>query len=400
MHFSERVTRITASQTLAITKRVLELKRGGENVIGLGAGEPDFDTPAHIREAAIDAINKGYTRYTQPTGIPELKEAIVARFQKQNGIESKPENVIVSCGGKHVLSTAMLSICEKGDEVVIWSPYWVSYPAMVRLAEAEPVIISTRANEQFSLDLEELSGAITPNTRAIIFCNPVNPTGAVYGPEQTDALVDVLSATDAMIIADELYDNMLYDNVQVRSLGSYSALKGRVITVNGVSKAYAMTGWRIGYAVGPEEHISQMAKIQSHMTSNPTSISQWAALAALTGPQDCVKTMVRTFKERRDFVFDRLNEIEGIVCQPCHGAFYLFPDISAFFGRSSENFKIGSSVDFCTYLLESAKVALVPGEAFGSPNHVRISFATSLELLGEAMDRIQNALTRLNGSNY
>jgi aspartate aminotransferase len=395
MQLAKRLLNVKPSETLAITNRVLEMKRAGEDVIGLGAGEPDFDTPEHIRQAAIDAINEGHTRYTHSTGIPELKQAIVDRLRINNNLEYRPEEIIVSCGGKHVLVNAVLAICEEGDEVIIPSPYWVSYPHMVHLAGAKPVLMPTDPDRGFAIDLNGLRDAITPRTKAILFCNPVNPTGAVYTSQETDELVEVLRETQAVIITDELYDSMTYDGVKVRSLGTYPELKHRVITVNGVSKSYAMTGWRIGYGAGPVEYISQMSKIQSHMTSNPTSVSQWAAVTALNGPQDCVAAMVKVFKQRRDYVYDILIQMEGIKCQPCLGTFYMFPDVSRLLGRRYGDRQIVDSFDLCNYLLEEEKVALVPGNAFGSPNHVRISFAASMDHLEKAMVRIQDGLLKL-----
>lgn len=395
MQLSKRLEKITPSETLAITKRVLEMQSDGEDVIGLGAGEPDFDTPEHIRNAAIDAINKGYTRYTANTGIPQLREAIAARFKSVNGITHHPEEIVVSCGGKHVLATAILALCDEGDEVLIPSPYWVSYPAMVRLSGAEPVFVPTNAGEGFSFDAGRLKEAITSKTKVFMFNNPVNPTGAVYGVDQTDKIAEVLKDTDVTVITDELYDSMTFDGIPIKSLATYPELEGRVITVNGASKAYAMTGWRIGYAAGPKAYISQMGKIQSHMTSNATSISQWAALAAITGSQECVRNMVATFKERRNFVYQSLMQIEGVRCHKSQGTFYIFPDVVNYYQKEGEGLTINSSVDLCKYLLEDSKVALVPGSAFGSPNHVRISFATSMDKLRQAMDRIRSGLQKL-----
>ena len=395
MNLSKRLSKIEPSETLAITNRVLEMKTNGEDVIGLGAGEPDFDTPVHIRQAAIEAINAGHTRYTQATGIPQLREAISYRFKQDNGIDYGPDEIIVSCGGKHVLATAILAICNEGDEVLIPSPYWVSYPAMVWLSGAEPVFVPTKPDKEFSFDVELLKRSITEKTKVFMFCNPVNPTGAVYGVDQTDQIAEVLKDTNIIIITDELYHSMIFDDIKIRSLATYPELEGRVISVNEVSKAYAMTGWRIGYAAGPHKYISQMGKIQSHMTSNPTSIAQWAALAALTGPQDCVREMTAIFKQRRDFVYKSLMKIKGIGCHRSHGTFYIFPDVSKFFPAHVNDYNIENVVDLCNYILETQKVALVPGSAFGSPKHLRISFATSMTSLQQAMERVHSGLQDL-----
>ncbi len=396
MNLSKRLSKITPSETLAITKRVLEMKTNGEDVIGLGAGEPDFDTPVHIRQAAIEAINAGHTRYTHAMGIPQLREAISHRFKKENGIDHGPDEIIVSCGGKHVLATAFLAICDEGDEVLIPSPYWVSYPAMVRLSGAKPVFVPTMLDNGFSFDTELLKKSITEKTKVFMFCNPVNPTGVVYGVDQTDQIVEVLKDTNIIIITDELYHSMIFDDIKIRSLATYPELEGRVISVSGVSKAYAMTGWRIGYAAGPQKFISQMGKIQSHMTSNPTSIAQWAALSALTSSQDCVQEMTAIFKQRRDFVYESLMKIKGIGCHRSQGTFYIFPEVSKFFPAHINEYKIENVVDLCNYILETQKVALVPGSAFGSSKHLRISFATSMTNLQQAMERVHSGLYNLS----
>lgn len=396
MEFARRLQQILPSRTLTITNRVLEMKRAGEDVISLGAGEPDFDTPEHIRKAAIEAIHRGYTRYTHSTGIPELKEAIAEKLKRDNLIDVEPSQVIVSCGGKFALASAVLAVCDVGDEVLILSPYWVSYPEMVRLAGATPVFVPTNAADNFSLDFSALEKLCSPRTKMLMFNNPVNPSGAVYDVRVTDNLAGWLKSTNLIALTDEIYESMVYDSLKIRSLASYPEIREQVITVNGVSKTYAMTGWRIGYAAGPEKIISQMAKIQSHMTSNPTTISQWAAVAALSGDQSFITRMRKSFKERRDFVCMRLNEIEGVSCSRGRGAFYLFPDISHFFGKSHDRHKIENVVDLCQYLLEMHKVAVIPGDAFGAPAHIRISFATSLPLLEEAMNRIQNGLRNLD----
>lgn len=396
MKFADRVERISPSQTLAITNRVLELKRRGEDVIGLGAGEPDFDTPEHIKEAAIRAIREGKTKYTQSTGIPELKEAITERFFQDYGVRYSPEQVIVSCGAKHSLANAVFSVADRGDEVIIFSPYWVTYPELVKLAGANPVVVPANAQDGFAIDLERLRRAITPKTRAILFNNPVNPTGVLYGEESLAGLADLVANEDLYLIADEIYAKIVYDGKRFKSLAEFEAIRDRVLIISGVSKAYAMTGWRIGYALGPKSLVAEMGKIQSHTTSNPTSISQWAAIAALSGPQDCVEQMREKFRERRDRIYERLSGMPGVQPLRSQGAFYFFPDVSRLFGKRFGGQEIRNSVDLCQFLLDEQKVAIVPGSAFGSEQHVRISFATSLAVLEEAMDRIEAGLQKLD----
>ncbi len=396
MNMAKRLEKILPSKTLGITNRVLELRSAGQDVVSLGAGEPDFNTPDFIKQAAIDAIHKNLTRYTNSTGIPELKETIAKKLKQDNNIDLDPSEVIVSCGGKFALSAAILAICEEGDEVLIPAPYWVSYPEMVRLSGATPVFVPTKAEQNFALDMDILQQFTTQQTKMIIFNNPVNPTGAVYDVTVTDILADWLKSTNIVALTDEIYEFLLFDNTNIRSLASYPEIKDQVLTINGVSKTYAMTGWRIGYEAGPKKFISQMSKIQSHMTSNPTSISQWAAVAAISGDQSFVKEMASSFKKRRDYVYQRLTDMNGVSCQKGQGAFYLFPDVSYFLGKSDGDKKITDINGLCQYLLDEKKVAVVPGDAFGAPNHFRISFATSLEQLQEAMDRLQAGLQNLD----
>lgn len=396
MNFARRLDKILPSKTLSITNRVLEMRKAGEDIISLGAGEPDFATPEHVKHAAIDAINKGFTKYTVSTGIPELKEAIATKLKKNNNIDVNPSQVIVSCGGKFALAAAVLALCEEGDEVLIPSPYWVSYPEMVRLAGAKPVFVPTKAEQCFAFDFDELQRALTPKTKLLMFNNPVNPSGAVYDEKVTDNLAEWLKSTNILALTDEIYESIIFDDIAIRSLASYPEIKEQVITVNGVSKTYAMTGWRIGYAAGPKKIIAQMAKIQSHTTSNPTSISQWAAVSAISGDQSFVTEMKAAFKKRRDFVYDRLNKMSGLTCTNGLGAFYLLPDASYFLNQRTGKGKMKDVVELCQYLLEEYRVAVVPGNAFGVPNHFRISFAASMEQLSEAMDRIQAGLHNLD----
>ena len=396
MEFAKRLNQISTSKTLALTNRVFELKQAGIDVISLNVGEPDFETPQHIKNAAIEAIKKGYTRYTQSTGIPQLKNAILNKYKKNYDVSFSSSNVIVTCGGKFALACAILALCNEGDEVLIPSPYYVSYADMVKLAGAKPVFVKTNAEDNFSLDFAALDKAFSSKSKMLIFNNPNNPTGIVYGEKVTKKLAGWLKSTNIIALTDDIYDSIVFNDIKIRQLISYTEIEDQVISVNGVSKTYAMTGWRIGFAVAHKKYISQMAKIQSHMITHPTTISQWAAVEALSGDQSCVMSMKESFKERRDFVFNRLCGLKKVNCSKSSGAFYLFPEISEFFGKSIGNYKIENAVDFCQYLLEEHKVALVPGDAFGAPYHVRISFATSLENLDKAMDRIQHGLQNLN----
>jgi aspartate aminotransferase len=368
------------------------LRAAGKDIIGLGAGEPDFDTPEHVREAAIEAIHAGFTRYTAVDGTAELKRAIIAKFRRDNGLEYAPEQILVSCGGKQSFFNLAQALLNPGDEVIIPAPYWVSYPDMVRLADGEPVILRAGVDAGFKITPEQLEAAITPQSRLFVINSPSNPTGVAYSSTELEALGTVLKRHPQLLIAsDDMYEHILWNkepfcNILTRCPELYK----RTIVLNGVSKVYAMTGWRIGYAGGPTELIKAMTKVQSQSTSNPTSISQVAAQAALDGDQACVRPMVEAFKQRHDFVVEALNRIPGVVCLPADGTFYCFPSFQAVISRLEG---VADDVELAEYLLEKTGVALVPGTAFGAPGYLRLSFATGLDTLRTALERLTNALS-------
>ncbi|MGD0277220.1 MAG: pyridoxal phosphate-dependent aminotransferase [Syntrophales bacterium] len=396
MKLSSRLNRIKPSATLAITTKAVALRAAGRDVIGFGAGEPDFDTPEHIRKAAIEAIEAGFTRYTPVGGIDELKDAIVDKLELDNGLTYKRSQVVVSCGAKHTLYNLAQVLFEAGDEVLIPGPYWVSYPDIVTLSDAKPVILETDEKEGFKVDAARLERAIGRHTKALILNSPSNPTGAAYSPNELKSLAGVLVGKDLLVITDDIYEKIIYDNIPFSNIASVSeAMIPKTIVVNGVSKAYAMTGWRIGYAAGPEDIIAGVTKIQSQNTSNPTSISQKAAVAALRGDQTPVKTMVVEFQKRRDFIVTALNAVEGISCLKPQGAFYVFPNISALFGKSHGTLTIRSSADLAGYLLDEANVAVVAGDSFGDDRFIRLSYATSMKNIEKGMERIGEALSKL-----
>ena len=395
---AESLGRIKPSPTMAVTAKAAELKAAGHDVIGLGAGEPDFDTPENIKAAAKKAIDEGRTKYTAVDGTPELKAAICAKFERENGLEYSPKQVIVSSGGKQVLFNALMATLNPGDEVLIPTPYWVSYPDMTLLAGGEPRFIAATAEAGFKIDPRDLEAAITPRTKWLILNSPSNPSGAAYSREEMKALTDVLLRhPDVWIMTDDMYEHLVYDDFEFTTVAQVEPeLYGRTLTVNGVSKAYAMTGWRIGYAAGPETLIKAMAKIQSQSTSNPCSISQAAAVEALNGPQDFIRERAEAFRERRDLVVEMLNAAEGIHCPKPEGAFYVYPSCAGALGKKTPEGKvIESDLDFVTYLLETEGVAAVHGEAFGLSPNFRVSYATSTEALREACTRIQRACEKL-----
>ena len=396
MKLASRVAKVKPSETLAITAKANALRAQGRDVIGFGAGEPDFDTPDHIKQAAIRAIEAGFTKYTPVGGTDELKDSIIAKLKTDNRLEYKRSQVVVSCGAKHTLYNLAQALFEEGDEVIIPAPYWVSYPDIVVLAGGTPVILNTLEKDGFKMKPEQLKASITPRTRAVIFNGPSNPTGAAYSPDELKALAAVLADTDIFAVSDDIYEKILYADFPFANIVmADSRLKDRTIVVNGVSKAYAMTGWRIGYAAGPEEIIGAISKIQSQNTSNPTSISQKAAVAALTGDQHVVSMMVAEFEKRKNCIVEALNDIPGIQCLMPGGAFYVFPNVSALYGRSYEGKKITNSTEFIEYLLDVANVATVPGAAFGSDDHIRLSYATSLKNIEEGVRRIKDAVAKL-----
>lgn len=386
---AKRVKRIKPSPTLAVTARANELRSQGKDIIGLGAGEPDFDTPEHIKQAAIQALHDGFTKYTAVDGTPSLKAAIVDKFRQENNLSYESNQVLVSCGGKQSFYNLVEALLDPGDEVIIPAPYWVSYPDMVLLADGKPVIIETDYEQQFKISPEQLAQAITPKTRLLVINSPSNPTGQCYSRDELAALGEVLRQHPHVLIAsDDMYEHILWNGEPFSNIVNVCPdLYERSIVLNGVSKAYSMTGWRIGYAAGPKELIKAMKKIQSQSTSNPTSISQVAAQAALQGDQSCVKNMLDVFKTRHDMVVSGLNEIEGIRCLPSQGTFYAFPQIKGFIDRISG---VENDLDLAEYLIEHAGIALVPGSAFGSPGYMRLSYATSTENLQEAIRRLAN----------
>jgi aspartate aminotransferase len=396
VHLARRIRQIPPSATLALNAKANGLRAQGVDVVNFGVGEPDFDTPDNIKEAAIRAIREGFTRYTPVGGIPELKEAIIARFQADLGLTYKPAEIMVSCGGKHALFNLFQVLFDSGDEVVVPAPYWVSYPPMLRLAEATPVIIRTREENGFKLTADELKECLTPQTKGLILNSPSNPTGMVYTRAELEALAEVVLAHDLIVISDDIYDKILFDGASFVNLAMLAPeLKERTFVLNGVSKTYAMTGWRIGFAAGPEKAIAAAINLQSQSTSNPNSIAQKASVEALTGPQDFVAEMVREFAWRRDDIYRRLLEIPGVTSAKPGGAFYIFPNFSAYFDRLRPASGQSYSQALAEYFLEVAKVAAVPGAEFGEDSCIRLSFATSRERIATGITRIREALERL-----
>ncbi len=392
IQLSDAVNRVSPSATIAVTTKAAELKRAGIDVIGLGAGEPDFDTPEHIKEAAIKAIRDGKTKYTPADGIPELKEAICAKFKRDNDLDYTPAQVNVSPGGKPVIFNAFISTLNPGDEVIVPAPYWVSYPDMARMAGGTPVFVKCGPNANYKLTADTLEAAITPKTKWLVLNSPSNPTGAAYTKAELRALADVLLRhPHVFILTDDMYEHLVYDGFEYWTIAQVEpGLYERTLTMNGVSKAYAMTGWRIGYAAGPQNLIATMRKVMSQSTSNPCSISQWAAVAALNGSHDFLAERNAAFKARRDMVVAELNQAEGISCATPEGAFYVYPNIAGVIGKTSPaGALIETDKDFCAALLEEEQVAAVFGEAFGLSPAFRVSYATSTEALTEACKRIK-----------
>jgi len=393
-----RLARIKPSPTIGVSMKARELAAQGRDIIGLSQGEPDFDTPDNIKAAAKRAIDAGDTKYTNVDGTPALKLAICAKFKRENGLEYKPNQITVGTGGKQVLYNALMATLNPGDEVIIPAPYWVSYPDMVELAEGVPVAIPCGPNNGFKLRAEDLAAAITPKTKWVLFNSPSNPTGAAYTPAELKALTDVLvDHPHVWVMTDDMYEHLVYDDFTFATPAQIEPrLYGRTLTVNGVSKAYCMTGWRIGYAGGPADLIKAMGVIQSQSTSNPSSVSQAAAVEALSGPQDFIARNNAVFKERRDLVVAMLNQAKGLHCPTPEGAFYVYPSCAGTIGRKTPDGKvIRNDTDFVTYLLESVGVAVVQGEAFGLSPHFRISYATATESLRDACTRIQKACAAL-----
>jgi aspartate aminotransferase len=377
---SRRAASLAPSLTLAIDSKAKEMKARGEDVVGFGAGEPDFDTPQHIKDAAITALNQGFTKYTPSSGIPELRQAIADKFKRENGLIYKPGQIIVSSGGKHSCYNVILATCEEGDEVIIPSPYWLSYPEMVKLAGATPVILRTTDQTEFKVTPGQLRAAITPRTRLFILNSPSNPTGSVYTPDEIKALGDICVEKGVLIMSDEIYEHLLYDGAVHKSVASFGpAHYEHTIVVHGFAKAWSMTGWRLGFLAAPEPVAKAIDAVQSHSTSNPTSFAQKGAIAALAGPQDHLRGWLAEYARRRTFAWEKLNLIPGISCVNAKGAFYLFPNIS----------KLGlASTEFCARLLEAEKVAAVPGIAFGADDYLRISYATSMANIEKGLERL------------
>jgi aspartate aminotransferase len=386
---SQRAASLSPSLTLAIDSKAKQMKAEGHDVVGFGAGEPDFDTPPHIKDACAAALAAGFTKYTPSSGIPELRQAVADKFKRDNGLTYKPSQIIVSCGGKHSCYNVVLATCEAGDEVIIPAPYWLSYPEMVKLAGATPVILPTSDKTEFKVTPQQLRDAITPRTRLFILNSPSNPTGTVYTPDEIKALGDVCVERGVLIMSDEIYEHLVYDGAVHQSVASFSpAHYDHTIIVHGLAKAWSMTGWRLGFLAAPEPIAKAIDAIQSHSTSNPTSFAQKGGVAALTGPQDHLPRWLAEYAKRRTYAWQKLNSIPGISCVNAKGAFYLFPNIS----------KLGlKSADFCARLLEQEKVAAVPGIAFGADDYLRISYATSLANIEKGLDRLERFCRTLAG---
>lgn len=396
MYLSKKYSSVNPSSTLAIDSKFKAMKASGMDVVGFGAGEPDFDTPEHIRKAAIEAINNGFTRYTPASGTLELKEAVAAKFKRDNNLDYKAENIVISNGAKHSLVNVMGAILNPGDEVIIPAPYWVSYYEMVKINDGVPVVIKASEEDGFLVSVEKIAAAITDKTRAIIINTPSNPTGMIYSEEELRKIADLCVEKNIYVISDEIYEHLIYDGAKHVSIASFNdKIKDLTIIVNGVSKTYAMTGWRIGYTASNKEIAKIMANVQSHATSNPNSIAQKATLAALNGPMDDVYKMREEFDKRRKYMVERINSIEGVSCLMPHGAFYVMMNISKLIGKSYNGKVINGSDSFAEILLDEAKVAVVPCSGFESDIHVRWSYATSMENIKEGLDRLEGFLKNL-----
>ena len=395
MELSEKYRSVSPSSTLAIDSKYKEMKKSGLDVVGFGAGEPDFDTPRHIKDAAIKAINDGFTKYTPASGTLDLKKAICDKFKRENGLDYTVKNIVVSNGAKNSLLNALGAIVNPGDEVLFSSPYWVSYKEMVKISDGVPVVIDTREEDNFKFTAEELEAAITDKTKALILNTPSNPTGMVYSESELAAIAEVVKKHDLFVISDEIYEHLIYDMERPRSIATIDGMKDRTIVVNGVSKTFAMTGWRIGYTAANEEITSLMANVQSHYTSNPNSIAQVAALAALTGPMDSVIEMKKAFNERRLYMVERMNKIPGVSCIKPEGAFYVMMNISALKGKKIDGKTIETSDDFAGAFLEKELVAVVPCSGFGNDNFVRWSYATSMDNIKKGLDRLEKFIGEL-----
>jgi len=393
---AERTKLIKPSVTLAIAAKAGKLRAEGVDVVNFSAGEPDFDTPEHIKAAAVEALRKGMTKYTDVKGIEPLREAICEKYRREQDLSYRKEDVLVSCGAKHSLYNILQAVVNPGDEVLIPAPYWVSYADMALLAGGAPKLIATDETSGFRITAAQLEAALTPRTRVFLLNSPCNPTGATYSRDELLAIGKVLEKHSCLILADDIYEKIVYDDFEFHNIAALCpALRERAIIVNGVSKTYAMTGWRIGYALGPSDVIAAAGKIQSQSTSNPTSIAQAAALEAVRGPQEEAAVMVREFRKRRDVIVDRLNRIDGITCRKPEGAFYVFPNIAGLIGKTGRSKKLSSPCDLADYFLEEAQVAGVPGEDFGSQHHIRFSYATGLADIEKGCERIRQAVLQL-----
>jgi len=393
---SQRISSIGESITLAISAKAKEMKKRGIDIVSFGAGEPDFDTPNHIKEESKRTIDEGFTKYTPSSGINELKSAICKKFKEENNLEYKESQILISCGAKHSLFNAILALCQEKDQVIIPAPYWVSYPEMIKASGAKSVVLDTDEKGGFKVSPTRLKRAVTAKTKLLILNSPSNPSGTVYNKEELKEIAKVLVKQGIFCVSDEIYEKIIYDDAKHTSIASLDdQIKKLTVVVNGVSKSYSMTGWRIGYAAGPQAVIKAMSNLQSHSTSNPTSISQKAALAALKGPQGCVKDMVAEFSRRRDYILERINTIKPISCTRPLGAFYVFCNIQALLGKKGNNKTIKNSLDFCGALLQDAKVAVVPGVAFGKEGFLRLSYATSMENIKKGLDRIEEFVRKL-----
>ncbi len=396
MFISQRAARIAPSPTLAISAKAKQMQAEGIDVVNFGAGEPDFDTPQHVKDAAIKSLQAGFTKYTPTSGTLDLKKAICAKLQRDNGLEYAPANVIVSLGAKHSIYNAVLTTVDPGEEVIVPAPYWVSYPEIVGMADAKMVCVETNESTGFTMSIDQLRAAVTPKTRMLILNSPSNPTGGVYSREQIAQIADLAVEKGFYVLSDEIYEKVLYDGNEHVSIGSLGAeIKKLTLTVNGFSKAYSMTGWRLGYVAAEKEIISAMEGIQSHSASNLVSFTQPAAVAALEGPQSVVSDMVAEFDKRRKYIVERLNAIDGITCTMPGGAFYVFPNVSGLFGKSYEGKALSGSKDVEAFALDVAKIAVVGGYGFGADNYVRLSYATSMENIVKGLDRLAEAVGKL-----
>jgi len=393
---SKRASEAEESVTLAITAKANQMKEQGIDVISFSAGEPDFDTPDHIKKAASDALAKGQTKYTPASGLPALRKAIAAKFQKDNGLAYDPGQIVVSCGAKHSLYNVMQAILEEGDEAIIPAPYWVSYPAMVKCTGATPVIVQTQEKNGLKMTADELRKVITERTKCLILCSPSNPTGMVYSEAELKAVAEVCVEKDILVISDEIYEKLVF-GVPFASIATVAPkLRDKCVVVNGASKAYAMTGWRIGYAAGPKDIMTAVGRMQSQSTSNATSIAQYATIAALEGDQGCVEKMRVEYAKRRDYIVGRLRKIPGVACGEPQGAFYVFPNVSALYGKKYQGKAITGSNMMAETLLEKAHIATVPGSGFGADGYIRLSYATSMEKIEKGLDRLEKFVKELS----